>query len=78
VAEAKNGINHVAIYRIPENHKTPLDYNRTFSKQEFDRIKLGDTPLSMDDHWFAFYENACLYIHHELLNGLCSEAVLFQ
>jgi len=46
---------------IPDANKTVLLYERVFTQKEFDRVKLGEIPVAMEDHWFAYFENNCLY-----------------
>lgn len=47
-----------------------IDFTRVFSEQEFERIKLGMTPLSMDDKWFIYFEDGHLYCHRSW-TGIC-------
>lgn len=46
---------------IPKDNKTDLEYKRTFTHKEYVRIKLGEIPVAMEDHWFAYFDNDCLY-----------------
>ncbi|MBA3871518.1 MAG: hypothetical protein H0X30_20425 [Anaerolineae bacterium] len=48
---------------IPDNQKVELAYQRTFTDKEFTRIKLGEIPVTMEDKWFCYFENDCLYWH---------------
>jgi ADP-ribosyl-[dinitrogen reductase] hydrolase len=40
-----------------------LDFQKVYSSEEFDRIKLGLIPKEMEDKWFIYYENHSLNIH---------------
>ena len=40
-----------------------LDFQKVYSSEEFDRIKLGLSPKEMEDKWFIYYENHSLNIH---------------
>ena len=40
-----------------------LDFQRVYSSEEFDRIKLGLIPREMEDKWFIYYEDHTLNIH---------------
>ncbi len=46
---------------IPDANKVELEYVRLFTQKEYDRIKLGEIPTAMEDHWFAYFEKDCLY-----------------
>jgi len=48
---------------IPDENKIVVPYTRTFTNKEYERIKLGVTPIVMEDRWFAYFENDCLYWH---------------
>ncbi len=47
-----------------------IDFARVFSEQEFERIKLGISPRSMDDKWFVYFERGHLYCHRSW-TGIC-------
>lgn len=47
-----------------------IDFVRVFTEQEFERIKLGIFPLSMDDKWFVYFEGGHLYCHRSW-TGIC-------
>ncbi len=47
-----------------------IDFARVFSEQEFERIKLGMSPRSMDDKWFVYFEGGHLYCHRSW-TGIC-------
>lgn len=55
---------------IPEGNKVPLKWSRTFTDKEYERVKLGEIPLSMDDHWFVYFEDDWLY-YHRSWTGMC-------
>ncbi|MBS1605479.1 MAG: ADP-ribosylglycohydrolase family protein [Bacteroidetes bacterium] len=40
-----------------------LDFQKVYSSEEFDRIKLGLIPKEMEDKWFIYYDNHSLHIH---------------
>ena len=48
---------------FPDDTKTVLDYERSFSDNEYNRIILGEIPSSMEDKWFCYFENGWLYWH---------------
>ncbi len=50
--------------------KGRLSFNREFTKEEYDRIAFGLTPLGMEDKWLIFLENDWLYFHRSW-TGFC-------
>lgn len=40
-----------------------IDYHPVFSKEQFERIRRGNIPESMDDHWFIYYAEPWLFWH---------------
>lgn len=42
----------------------------TFSSEEFENLKWGRIPQSMDDKWFIFYEEDWVYLHRSW-TGYC-------
>lgn len=51
-----------------ENHPMPkrrerIAFQRTFTPEEFARIRRGCVPLEMEDKWFVFFEDNWLYFH---------------
>lgn len=50
------------IEQLPEVMKR-LDYQRTFSAEEFEWIRRGLAPQVMEDKWFIYYENDLLCFH---------------
>ncbi len=61
---------------MPKSHST-IPVSRDFSEQEMEKIKLGSSPDSMDDHWFIFFEKNRLYIHRSW-TGYCIYVVSFE
>jgi hypothetical protein len=47
---------------LPNGHIT-LDYTRTFSNEEFEKLTHGFIPKSMDDKWFIYFRINTLYFH---------------
>lgn len=43
--------------------RTSVTLDRTYSRDEFTRIKEGHVPKEMEDKWFVFYEEPWLYLH---------------
>ncbi len=44
--------------------------NKSHAPKEFAKIALGHVPESMEDHWFAYFENNRLNIHRSW-SGKC-------
>ena len=40
-----------------------ININRSFSLDEYEILSRGDIPEGMDDKWFIFMEDDCLYFH---------------
>lgn len=40
-----------------------LPWHDSFSESQFDLIRRGAIPESMDDRWFAFYEEPMLFLY---------------
>jgi len=53
-----------------------LHLDRTYSLEEFERVKAGTVPQSMDDKWFAYFESPWLYVHRSW-TGVCVFHVRF-
>jgi hypothetical protein len=49
--------------RTPFNEGVPLRYRAAFDARQFVLIKAGHIPRDMDDKWFIYYEDPCLYLH---------------
>ena len=47
---------------LPEA-RTALDFNASYSGDDFERIRRGLIPRQMEDKWFIFYEEPWLYLH---------------
>jgi hypothetical protein len=47
---------------MPASHVV-IPVSRAYSPQQMESIKLGFVPQVMEDKWFAFYEDPCLYLH---------------
>jgi hypothetical protein len=54
-----------------------IPFDRHYSATEFERIKEGLVPGSMDDKWFVFYEEPWLYFHRSW-TGYCVYQVRFE
>ena len=50
--------------------RAKLDIGRTFTEQEYHRLKNGLIPRAMEDKWFIFMENDVLFIHRSW-TGTC-------
>lgn len=50
--------------------QTKLKFNRSFTKEEYDRIACGLIPREMEDKWFIFLEGEWLFIHRSW-TGIC-------
>jgi len=48
---------------MSENDRAKLDYSRTFTMNEYERIKLGLIPYATGDWWFAYFESDWLHCH---------------
>lgn len=51
-------------------------YDKEFTLEEFDKIKRGFIPKSMEDKWFIFFESDVLYFHRSW-TGRCIYSVHF-
>ena len=40
-----------------------IPFERSFTVEEFERVKLGVIPQEMEDHWFIFFESRRQYIY---------------
>ncbi len=63
------------IERMPAETEI-LDFQRTFSSQEFERIRLGLIPREMEDKWFIYLDNDILNIHRSWTGYLMYEITL--
>ncbi len=48
---------------FPIKELTKVDIDLKFSEDQFLKIKNGFVPRQMEDKWFIFYEDECLYFH---------------
>ena len=48
------------IYPFPRS-RALIPFDRSFTAEEFERVKLGVVPHVMEDHWSIFLENGWLY-----------------
>ena len=58
-----------SVAAMPES-KTRLDYQRTFTPAEYDKLRRGLVPRNMDQRWFIFMEDDWLFIHRDS-SGFC-------
>ena len=61
---------------MPAAHK-PLTLARSFSREEFNRIREGHIPQRMEDKWFVFFEDPWLHCHRSW-TGECIWQVCFE
>jgi CRISPR/Cas system CMR subunit Cmr4 (Cas7 group RAMP superfamily) len=54
---------------LPKEH-AEMDFERTFSETEFQKIVQGILPEQMEDKWFIFFENNHIYFHRSW-TGFC-------
>jgi hypothetical protein len=54
-----------------------IPFDGHYTAEEFEWIKEGTIPSSMDDRWFAFYEKPWLYLHRGW-TGHCVYQVRFE
>jgi hypothetical protein len=68
----RNGVAEWSCVRIQATRKTHtihpfsrrrvlIPFDRTFTAEEFERVKLGVVPREMEDHWSIFLEQGWLY-----------------
>jgi len=50
---------------------------RRYSFEEFERLRAGVVPRSMDDRWFIYYEEPWLFLHRSW-TGYCIFRVRFE
>jgi hypothetical protein len=55
----------------PFTNGTSFPCQRTFSDEEFAKIRNGLIPLGMEDQWFIFYEEPYLYFHRSWTGRPC-------
>lgn len=49
--------------RIPFTSGSPIPFQATFSRQEWDRLREGLIPEAMEDKWFVYFEEPHLFLH---------------
>jgi hypothetical protein len=54
-----------------------LQYTRTFSAQEYEKLSYGLIPNEMEDKWFIYLEQGHLYFHRSW-TGVCVYRVRFE
>ena len=57
--------------------RATLAFERTYSGDEFVRLRNGVLPREMEDKWFVFYEEPWLYLHRSW-TGICIYQVRFE
>ena len=57
--------------------RATLNFARTYSAADFERITFGLIPLVMEDKWFIFYQEPWLYFHRSW-TGFCVYGARFQ
>ena len=50
--------------------RAKINFERTFSEQEYSRLSQGIIPKVMEDKWFIFMENDILFFHRSW-TGVC-------
>jgi hypothetical protein len=61
---------------LPEA-RAELGFSQSYSTEEFERIKRGLIPQEMEDKWFIFFEEPCLYFHRGW-TGMCIYVIRFE
>jgi hypothetical protein len=61
---------------LPSARKSLL-FDGSYTSAEFERIKEGLIPESMDDKWFVFFEEPWLHLHRSW-TGFCIYQVRFE
>lgn len=57
--------------------KVDLSIKQKYSKEEYNKIKQGYIPKSMEDRWFIYFENDKLYFHRSW-TGICIYELKFS
>lgn len=57
--------------------KAKLNFERTYTEEEYKRMNLGLIPQEMEDKWFIFLEADVLYLHRSW-TGFCIYEVHFE
>lgn len=58
--------------------KENIDFKESYSAQEYKKIKIGYIPDELEDPWFMYVEDDCLYIHPNDGIGRCVYQVRFK
>jgi hypothetical protein len=53
----------------PIRKPAALPYQAVFNDAEFRKVKQGFLPHQMEDKWFVFFEDDCLYFHRSWTGG---------
>jgi len=56
--------------------RNTISLNRTFSPEEMEIIYKGVLPEEMEDRWFVYWQNSCLFFHRSW-TGFCVFIVRF-
>lgn len=48
---------------LPLGAALPVPFQRAFATDEFERLRAGLIPQSMDDKWFVYFEDPNLFLH---------------
>lgn len=59
------------------DRKSRINFERKFTKEEFEKLARGFVPQAMEDKWFVFLENDILYFHRSW-TGFCIYRVHFK
>lgn len=63
---------------VPKNYLLlPSSSNITFNQDEYDKIKIGFIPASMEDKWFLYFDNNILFCHRSW-NGIIVYEIFFS
>jgi hypothetical protein len=67
--------NYCRILTFPKKFVS-IDYARTFSADEYDKISYGLIPRAMEDKWFIYLQSDVLYLHRSW-TGFCIYKIFF-
>lgn len=62
-------------HRLPET-SVKIRLNREFSEEEMTRVRRGVIPEQMEDKWFIYWADDCLFFHRSW-TGFCTYVVQF-
>jgi len=60
---------------FPKDYTT-LEYQKSYSLEEYDKLRYGCVPAQMEDKWFIYFEDNKLYFHRSW-TGICVYIVEF-